>query len=63
MVMENSFNLCNEIISKVRWYMDRKDYNGLRLYLDQKEKSIEKAAILCENNESKYMDDLVKDLK
>ena len=34
--------LCKEIIKKVKWYMERKDYAGLRLYIDEKEKEVEK---------------------
>ncbi len=55
--------LCKEIIKKVKWHMERKDYNGLRLYLDEKEKYIDNCIITSENKEADYIDDLVKDLK
>ena len=28
--------ICKEIINKVKWYTERKDYNGLKLYIDEK---------------------------
>ena len=55
--------LCTEIIKKVKWYMERKDYDGLRLYLEEREKYIDNCSILSENTEVDYIDNLVKDLK
>lgn len=55
--------LCKEIIKKVKWYMERKDYDGLRLYLEEREKYIDNCSILSENTEVDYIDNLVKDLK
>lgn len=55
--------LCKEIIKKVKWYMERKDYDGLRLYLEEREKYIDNCNIVSENKEADYIDDLVKDLK
>ena len=55
--------LCKEIIKKVKWYMERKDYDGLRLYLEEREKYIDNCSIISENKEADYIDDLVKDLK
>jgi len=55
--------LCKEIIKKVKWHMERKDYNGLRLYLDEKEKYIDNCSIVSRNKEVDYIDELVKDLK
>ncbi len=55
--------LCKEIIKKVKWYMERKDYDGLRLYLDEKEKYIDNCSIVSRNEEADYIDELVKDLK
>lgn len=55
--------LCKEIIKTVKWYMDRKDYNGLRLYIDEKEKYIDTCIISSNNEEENYIDKLVKDLK
>lgn len=52
--------LCKEIIKKVKWYMERKDYDRLRLYLDEKEKYID---IVSKNEEAEYIDELIKDLK
>lgn len=54
--------MCEEIIKKVRWYMERKDYAGLRLYLDEEEKEVEKSRIMSKNVEAEYIDSLVKDL-
>lgn len=55
--------ICKEIINKVKWYTERKDYNGLKLYLDEKEKYINNCSIEIENEESEYIDELIKDLK
>jgi len=55
--------LCKEIMKKVKWYMERKDYDGLRLYLDEKEKYIDNCSIVSRNKEVDYIDELVKDLK
>lgn len=55
--------LCKEIIKKVKWYTERKDYDGLRLYLDEKEKYIDNCSIVSRNEEADYIDELVKDLK
>lgn len=55
--------LCKEIIKKVKWYMERKDYDGLRLYLEEREKYIDNCSIVSENKEADYIDDLVKDLR
>lgn len=55
--------LCKEIMKKVKWYMERKDYDGLRLYLDEKEKYIDNCSIVSRNEEADYIDELVKDLK
>ena len=55
--------LCKEIIKKVKWYMERKDYDGLRLYLDEKEKYIDNSSSVSRNEEADYIDELVKDLK
>ncbi len=50
-------------MKKVKWYMERKDYDGLRLYLDEKEKYIDNCSIVSRNKEADYIDELVKDLK
>lgn len=55
--------ICKEIINKVKWYTERKDYNGLKLYIDQKEKYIDNCIITSNNAEEDYIDKLVKDLK
>lgn len=54
--------MCEEIIKEVRWYIERKDYAGLRLYLDEKEKEVEKSRKMSKNVEAEYIDSLVKDL-
>ena len=54
---------CKEIINKVKWYTERKDYNGLKLYIDEKEKFIDNYIINSNNAEEDYIDKLVKDLK
>lgn len=54
--------MCEEIIKEVRWYIERKDYAGLRLYLDKKEKEVEKSRKMSKNVEAEYIDSLVKDL-
>lgn len=55
--------ICKEIINKVKWYTGRKDYNGLKLYIDEKEKFIDNYIINSNNAEEDYIDKLVKDLK
>lgn len=54
--------ICKEIINKVKWYMDRKDYNGLRIYIEEKEKYVETCRIMSKNEEAEYIDNLVKEL-
>lgn len=60
--MNEEFKMCEEIIKKVRWYMERKDYAGLRLYLDEEEEKVEKSRKMSKNVEAEYIDSLVKDL-
>lgn len=60
--MNGEFKMCEEIIKEVRWYIERKDYAGLRLYLDEKEKEVEKSRKMSKNVEAEYIDSLVKDL-
>lgn len=60
--MNEEFKMCEEIIKEVRWYIERKDYAGLRLYLDKKEKEVEKSRKMSKNVEAEYIDSLVKDL-
>lgn len=55
--------ICKEIINKVKWYTERKDYNGLKLYIDEKEKFIDNYIINSNNTEEDYIDKLVNDLK
>lgn len=55
--------ICEEIIDKVKWYMERKDYNGLKLYIDEKEKSIEAYTNNLNCAEEDYIDSLVSNLK
>lgn len=55
--------ICKEIINKVKWYTERKDYNGLKLYIDEKEKIIDNYIINSNNAEEDYIDKLVNDLK
>lgn len=55
--------ICKEIINKVKWYTERKDYNGLKLYIDEKEKFIDNYIINSNNAEEDYIDKLVIDLK
>lgn len=55
--------ICKEIINKVKWYTERKDYNGLKLYIDEKEKFIDDYIINSNNAEEDYIDKLVNDLK
>ena len=54
--MEDNYKLCLEIIR------DRKDYDGLRLYLDEKEKYVENCHIFSKSEEEKYLDTLIKEL-
>ena len=43
--------------------MERKDYTGLRLYIDEREKYIDNCIINSNSAEEDYIDKLVKDLK
>ena len=61
--MEENYKLSLEIIRDVRKYLDRKDYNGLRLYLDEKEQYVEKYHVFSKPEEEKYIDELIKKLK
>lgn len=54
--------LCKEIIKKVKWHMERKDYNGLRIYIDEMEKKVEKCRIMSKNVVAEYIDNLIKGL-
>lgn len=60
--MEENYNLSLEIIKDVKKYMDRKDYNGLKLYLDEKEKYVENCHIFSKSEEEKYIDKLISEL-
>ena len=60
---EEELKICKEIINKVKWYTERKDYNGLKLYIDEKEKFIDNYIINSNNAEEDYIDKLVNDLK
>ena len=42
--------------------MERKDYTGLALYLDEKEKYVD-CCVPSKDPEEEYLDKLVKDLK
>ena len=55
--------ICKGIIEKVKCYMERKDYTGLRLYIDEREKYIDNCIINSNSAEEDYIDKLVKDLK
>ena len=60
--MDSELKVCKEMIKKIKWYMERKDYNGLRLYIDEREKYDENCRIMSKNKEEEYIDSLVKDL-
>ena len=55
--------LCEEIINKVKWFMERKDYNGLRLYIDEKEKYVNNYISIVNTAEKDYIDNLIEGLK
>ena len=42
--------------------MERKDYSGLRLYIEEREKYVENCRIMSKNKEEEYIDSLVKEL-
>ena len=62
MRMEEEYKLSLEIIKEIREYLERKDYSGLRLYLDEKEKYVENCSIFSKTEEEKYIDGLIKEL-
>ena len=47
--MDSELKVCKEMIKKIKWYMERKDYNGLRLYIDEREKYVENCRIMSKN--------------
>ncbi len=55
--------LCEEIINKVKWFMERKDYNGLRLYIEEKEKYVNNYISKVNTAEEDYIDNLIKENK
>jgi len=55
--------LCEEIINKVKWFVERKDYNGLRLYIDEKEKYVNNYISIVNTAEKDYIDNLIEGLK
>ena len=55
--------LCEEIINKVKWFMETKDYNGLRLYIDEKEKYVNNYISIVNTAEKDYIDNLIEGLK
>ena len=60
--MDSELKICKEMIKKIKGYMERKDYNGLRLYIDEREKYVENYIIMTKSKEEEYIDSLVKDL-
>ena len=61
--MEDVFKTCMEIINEAKRYLERKDYNGLKLYLDEKEKYVENCKIMSKDKASEYIDSLINDIK
>ena len=56
--------MCEENLNKVKWFIERKDYNGLRLYRGEKrEKHRKHIANNLNYAEEEYMDSLVNNLK
>ena len=49
--MDSELKICKEMIRKIKWFMERKDYNGLRLYIDEREKYVENCRIMSKNKE------------
>jgi len=54
--------ICKEIIKNVKWYIERKDYKGLKIYIDREENDIKKNIVITRNAEAEYIDNLVKAL-
>lgn len=48
-------------INTVKKFISIKDYEGLKVYIEKREKEIKKS--IDEDESSNYMDDLVKELK
>lgn len=48
-------------INAVKKFISIKDYEGLKVYIEKREKEIKES--IDEDESSKYMDDLVKELK
>lgn len=54
--------LCKEIVKKVKWYLERKDYVGLKMYIEETENNVEKCRIMSKNKEAEYIDSLIENL-
>ena len=54
--------LCKEIVKKVKWYLERKDYMGLKMYIEETENNVEKCRIMSKNKETEYIDSLIENL-
>ena len=54
--------LCKEIIQKCKVLLDKKDYEGLEMYLDEREKFVEICLTMSKNEEAEYLENLVKAL-
>lgn len=60
--MKSEYDFCKTLIKNIKKYLERKDYNGLKLYIDKEEDYIKNCQILSKNVEEEYIDSLVKDL-
>ena len=61
--MDSELKICKEMIRKIKWFMERKDYNGLRLYIDEKEKYVNNYISIVNTAEKDYIDNLIEGLK
>lgn len=60
--LESEYEFCKTFIKNIKKFLDRKDYTGLKLYIDKEENYVENCRMLSKSAEEKYLDSLVKDL-
>lgn len=60
--LESEYEFCKTLIKNIKKFLDRKDYTGLKLYIDKEENYVENCRILSKSAEEEYLDSLVKDL-
>lgn len=55
-------NKCQNIICRVKKYLNEKDMEGLKRYIEKEEISINQCRIMSKNESADYIDTLIKEL-